>query len=244
MAVLAPVNRPRSYAISASQSPPPTRPVATAVAASKISALVIAWENVLFPAKWLSDCVGLSASKKSVEEGKAKSQSNPFLAQALEAIERQAIDLLATASTSMPVYITTEHPMPVFEAMCSAFFPRLKSCLATSANRVQVVATPNASLSSSQRSQWKLSVFQQVCTSAAQRAQSNSGAGGFARFQVVSISTDETDLQAASLVHERLAQYGTVQPVPLQAATSEGKPVSLVDFFHRLSSITSTLQRV
>jgi hypothetical protein len=233
--------------VTRTAQPGTPRPLSVAVAkpASTPSAIVLAWDNVLFPTKWMAECVGLvSSNKNTLEHTKRACLNNPFIVQALAAIELQLLALLAVATTKAPVFILSDHCTSTVDAVCSAFFPRLKASLVNANGRVYVMgatSTTGTTLTSSDRAAWKQSMLEQICRVSMERQGARSAVHGVAPFKVLAVSADELDLRVAARVQSMVARVGIVQTLALPVAMENGKPLALVDFHKQLQAVSSAL---
>lgn len=128
------------------------------------NAYVLCWENVLIPTKWLCQRVGLRPTPKGLQEAKERAMANPYLQQALAAIEQLILQLLNTVAACGPVYIVSEESVAFVEAMCKTFFPRLAYCLssATTMQGVQVVGAPKKFVSTAEKTAWRVNLLQSL----------------------------------------------------------------------------------
>lgn len=123
------------------------------------------WEDVLAPMAWLHERIGLRPSRQSLVSAQALFASEPYLQQALSAIETQLIELLRIASAMGPTYVVTERSLKYMEATCALFFPSLALWLRhNSSTHVRVLAAPRTKFTSEmEKAAWRVDLLQSIC---------------------------------------------------------------------------------
>lgn len=129
------------------------------------------WEDVLAPMSWLHERIGLRPSRQALVAAQALFASEPYLQQALSAIEAQLIELLRIASSMGPTYVVTERSLNYMEATCASFFPSLALWLRhDSGSRVRVLAAPRTKFASEmEKAAWRVDLLQRICRDAVAR---------------------------------------------------------------------------
>ncbi|RLN48375.1 hypothetical protein BBJ29_008774 [Phytophthora kernoviae] len=109
------------------------------------NAFVMCWENVLIPAKWMRQQLGLKPSPQALLTVKQRLLRNPRLQAALAVVEQDLIQLLNSVSAWGPLYIVSEESVQFVEAVCKNLFPRLAFCLSstTTMTNVHVIGAPS-----------------------------------------------------------------------------------------------------
>lgn len=134
------------------------------------NAFVLNWEDVLAPMSWFHERIRLRPSRQAFAAAQALFASEPYLQQALSAIEAQLIELLRIASAMGPTYVVTERSLNYMEVTCASFFPILALWLRTSSARVRVLAAPRTKFSSEiEKAAWRVDLLQRICRDAVAR---------------------------------------------------------------------------
>ncbi|RLN98393.1 hypothetical protein BBJ28_00015735, partial [Nothophytophthora sp. Chile5] len=184
------------------------------------NAFVLCWENVLVPAKWLSQRLGLKPSPRALQEAKERVVRSPYLQSALAAIEQHMLQLITAVSSWGPLYIVSEESVTFVEAMCKAFFPRLAFCLGSSTQMtsVQVIGAPKKFLSATEKAAWRVGLLQSLCRDrlfgGAPHLLFDQRAG---RFGLVVVSPHQVDVFACSKTTET-APFVVAKSVHVQNA--------------------------
>ncbi|TMW59439.1 hypothetical protein Poli38472_004508 [Pythium oligandrum] len=227
------------FTARASPSSPPSSPPSPPSSPTYcLSAVVIAWENVLFPLKWLTESAEFSLTQQGIEATKLKTRGNPFLAQALGAIEQQIIGTLSIIAPKVPVYIVTESCTEAVEAICATFFPGLRAYLGSTRGRVQVL--PAVGKSQVEQMTSKLNQLQQICVASAATMEANKTQ---TPFKILTITADEIDRRVTTRMQQTMARFGAIQTMHLPALMANGKPLSLVDFHKQLQKVAAALAK-
>jgi hypothetical protein len=129
------------------------------------NAFVVCWENVLVPAKWMSQRLGLKPTPRALQEAKDRAMRDSYLHATLAAIEQRMMMFINAVAERGPVYIVSEESVQFVEAMCKAFFPRLAYCLcsATVMTNVFVIGAPQRFQSVNEKTAWRVSLLQSLC---------------------------------------------------------------------------------
>lgn len=200
------------------------------------NAFVLVWENVLVPAKWMSQRLGLKPTPSALQEAKDRALRNPNLHATLAAIEQRVLLFINAVAERGPVYIVSEESVQFVEAMCKAFFPRLAYCLCspTLLTNVFVLGAPQRFVATADKTAWRVSLMQSLC-----RDRLFGGAPHLlvdrnqGRFGLVVVSPHLVDAFASSKALE-VAPFAVPKSVHVQNARS----LSLEQFALHLLTLT------
>lgn len=209
------------------------------------NAFVLNWEDVLAPMSWLHERIGLRPSRQALATAQALFASEPYLQQALSAIEAQLIELLRIASAMGPTYVVTERSLNYMEVTCASFFPSLALWLRTSTSRVRVLAAPRTKFSSEmEKAAWRVDLLQRICRDAVARNASPDvqqrmlRSPEFGTLGLIQVSACEMDTLACVKAID-VAPFLLLKCVHLQQQQqqSEAMRLSLEKFFAQLQML-------
>ena len=159
-----PVSKPQQPTLS----PPAMHLAQQAVPAdiySQRNAIVLVWENVLAPIKWMERNVGLRMTRVGLDQATRCVAANAYVKTALAAIEDQMFQLLHACAARGPVFIVSDDTSATVEATCRAFFPRLAHCLSLPHHTgVQVICAQQKITTPAERATWKVRALQNICS--------------------------------------------------------------------------------
>lgn len=206
------------------------------------NAFVLCWENVLVPAKWMSQRLGLKPTPRALQEARERALRDPYLHATLAAIEQRLMALVNAAAERGPVYIVSEESAPFVEAMCKAFFPRLAYCLCSASvmTNVFVVGAPTRFVSVAEKSAWRVSLMQSLCRDRLFGGDPHLlGDKDAGRFGLVVVSPHLVDTFACSKTLE-LAPFA----VPKSVQVPNARNLSLEQFALHLLTLTQYIAQV
>lgn len=241
---LSPVLRPasRRNGRQANRNALATPPKAVTQPSTRPHAIVLYWEDILMPVKWMRQHLALDQTPQSINIAAYAFQNSPQLRNMFESIENRVLELVqhaVTASKGMPVCILAESTTDYVERVTSVFFPRLTAALRAATTGIHVFGRPNTELNEYELLLWKKNMLHTICLEKLVPAAKSRDEAiwklskfGSGQVEMVALCATARDVNAVDCIREK-APYAVLKTARL----GEQSGVGLEAFYHRLKAL-------